>query len=126
MARNSGLTVSSMLLWGGVAYLAYIVLKSRAAADTLNGGESSRSGGGSTALINSLLGTSKPTKTAAPTKTATTPRSPSSPSTSGGTVAGDGQTLSSQSRDVQKLFNDTYGANAATVWVQQHNAEIGA
>jgi uncharacterized surface protein with fasciclin (FAS1) repeats len=57
-----------------------------------------------------------------------TPASPSSGSSSAGgsaTVAQDGQSLSSQSATTQALFNATWGGNAPTRWVTEHNAAIG-
>ncbi len=120
MARSSdGPALSSLLLLGGVAYLAYVVLKGNASADTPKGAGSSSSGGGSNASLNSLLAAFESAQTPPPP-------SPSSPGHSGATIAADGQTLASQSPVVQKLFKDTYGGNAAIVWVQQHNAAIGA
>lgn len=41
------------------------------------------------------------------------------------TVANDGQTLAGQTASVQTLFNNTYGAAAASTWVDQHNTQIG-
>lgn len=48
-----------------------------------------------------------------------------SPSAPGGMAAADGQTLASQSPDVQAAFQSVYGASAAGAWVQQHNAALG-
>ena len=41
-----------------------------------------------------------------------------------GVVAWDGQSLSGQTADVQKLFRDTHGAQAARVWATQHNNHL--
>jgi hypothetical protein len=41
-------------------------------------------------------------------------------------VAADGQTLSGQSAPTRAAFNAIYGPSAAAVWVQQHNAQLGA
>ncbi len=43
----------------------------------------------------------------------------------GAPAAGDGQSLYTQSPDVQKLFKDTYGSDAASQWAAEHNKEIG-
>jgi uncharacterized surface protein with fasciclin (FAS1) repeats len=54
--------------------------------------------------------------TAAPTPAPSTPANPN--------VARDGQTLAAQPQSVQQLFQAAWGDQAATRWVEEHNAEL--
>jgi plastocyanin len=61
----------------------------------------------------------------APTASAPAPMAVNVPAAQpSGTVAKDEQSLASQSAATQATFNAVWGNQAATVWVQQHNAAV--